>query len=136
MASKTLTKSKKKIIKKSTASSDNDSNIDIKLEHQSQAEILTSSILDNDYRTILAGYDPTKNKSRPIITIYERTLLIGKRATQIAYGANPLIEVQPGMDEIAIAEEELKQRKIPLIIKRSIGDHTEYWRPSDMILPS
>ena len=136
MASKTLTKSKKKIIKKSTASSDNDSNIDIKLEHQSQAEILTSSILDNDYRTILAGYDPTKNKSRPIITIYERTLLIGKRATQIAYGANPLIEVQPGMDEIAIAEEELKQRKIPLIIKRSIGDHTEYWRPADMILPS
>ena len=134
MASKTLTKSKKKIIKKSTAS--NDIGLDIKLEHQSQAEILTSSILDNDYRTILAGYDPTKNKSRPIITIYERTLLIGKRATQIAYGANPLIEIKPGMDEIAIAEEELKQRKIPLIIKRSIGDHTEYWRPSDMILPS
>ena len=136
MASKTLTKSKKKIIKKSTASSDNDSNIDIKLEHQSQAEILTSSILDNDYRTILAGYDPTKNKSRPIITIYERTLLIGKRATQIAYGANPLIEVQPGMNEVAIAEEELKQRKLPLIIKRTIGDHIEYWRPADMILPS
>ena len=133
MASKTLTKSKKKIIKKSTAS--NDIGLDIKLEHQSQAEILTSSILDNDYRTILAGYDPTKNKSRPIITIYERTLLIGKRATQIAYGANPLIEVHPGMTEIGIAEEELKQRKIPLIIKRTIGDHTEYWRPSDMILP-
>ena len=130
MASKTGTKSKK-IIKKSTASSDNS----VKPKLQSQAELETSSILDNDYRTILAGYDPTKNKSRSIITIYERTLLIGKRATQIAYGANPLIEVHPGMTEIAIAEEELKQRKIPLIIKRTIGDHTEYWRPSDMILP-
>ena len=130
MASKTGTKSKK-FIKKTTASSDNS----VKPKLESQAELETSSILDNDYRTILAGYDATKNKSRPIITIYERTLLIGKRATQIAYGANPLIEVHPGMTEIAIAEEELKQRKIPLIIKRTIGDHTEYWRPSDMILP-
>ena len=130
MASKTGTKSKK-FIKKTTASSDNS----VKPKLESQAELETSSILDNDYRTILAGYDATKNKSRPIITIYERTLLIGKRATQIAYGANPLIEVHPGMTEIGIAEEELKQRKIPLIIKRTIGDHTEYWRPSDMILP-
>ena len=132
MASKTGTKPNKIIKKKTIASSE----VDIKPIHKTEAELLTSSILDNDYRTILSGYDSSKNKSRPIITIYERTLLIGKRATQIAYGANPLIEVQPGMNEVAIAEEELKQRKLPLIIKRTIGDHIEYWRPADMILPS
>ena len=130
-SSKTASKSKK-IVKKTKVSSDAAE----KPKQTSLAELETSSILDNDYRTILASYDPAKNKSRPIITIYERTLLVGKRATQIAYGANPLIDVQPGMNEVAIAEEELKQRKIPLLIKRTIGDHTEYWRPCDMILPS
>ena len=121
----------KKLVKKSTKKS-NDANPTVKTP---VAQLETSSILENDYRSILAGYDPAKNKSRPIISIYERSLLIGKRATQIAYGANPLITVEPGMNEVAIAEEELKQRKIPLIIKRTIGEHTEYWKPSDMILP-
>ena len=96
---------------------------------------ITSSILEQDYRSILSQYDVSKNNSRPIITIYERSLLIGKRATQIAYGASPLITVEAGMNEVAIAEEELKQRRMPLIIKRTIGDHTEYWKPADMILP-
>jgi DNA-directed RNA polymerase subunit K/omega len=121
----------KKVVKKSSSSKKPEPVI----PQKSPAELETSSILENDYRTILASYDPSKNKSRPIISIYERTLLIGKRATQIAYGANPLITVEPGMNEVAIAEEELKQRKIPLIIKRTIGDHIEYWKPVNMIVP-
>ena len=104
------------------------------LENNNGIESTVSSYLDDDYRDILMRYDVKKNKSRPIITIYERTLLIGKRATQIAYGALPNIEVNPGMSVIQIAEEELKQRKIPLVIKRTIGDHVEYWKPSDMII--
>ena len=122
----------KKVVKKTVKKPDDPVAAKPKI---SIAELETSTILDNDYRNILSAYVPTKNKSRPIISIYERTLLIGKRATQIAYGANPLISVEPGMNEVAIAEEELRQRKIPLIIKRTIGDHTEYWKPGDMILP-
>ena len=121
----------KKIVKKSTTSKKVEQSQPVK----SPAESETSSILDNDYRTILSSYNPSKNKSRPIITIYERTLLVGKRACQISFGANPLIPVEPGMTEVQIAEEELRQRKMPLIIKRTIGDHTEYWKPADMILP-
>ena len=123
----------KKIVKKTTVKKADDVQQPAKI--LSVAQLETSSILENDYRSILASYDPAKNKSRPIISIYERSLLIGKRATQIAYGANPLISVEPGMNEVAIAEEELRQRRIPLIIKRTIGDHTEYWKPGDMILP-
>ena len=88
----------KKVVKKSTKKS-NDAVPTVKT---SVAQLETSSILENDYRSILAGYDPAKNKSRPIISIYERSLLIGKRATQIAYGANPLITVEPGMNEVEI----------------------------------
>ena len=87
---------------------------------------------DIDYRNVLLNYDFTKNRTLPKITKYEKALLIGKRAKQIEEGANPNVKVMPGQSAIEIAEEELRQRKIPLIIKRPLGNTFEYWRPSDM----
>ena len=87
---------------------------------------------DVDFRYIMMNYDYTKNKTLPKITKYERTLLIGKRAKQIEEGANPNVKVLAGQSAIEIAEEELRQRKIPLIIKRPIGNTHEYWKPADM----
>ena len=87
---------------------------------------------DLDYRTVMLNYDFTKNKTLPKITKYEKALLIGKRAKQIEEGANPNVKVLPGQSVIAIAEEELRQRKIPLIIKRPLGNTFEYWKPADM----
>ena len=86
----------------------------------------------DDYREILINYDYTKNKTLPKITKYEKALLIGKRAKQIEDGANPNIKVMAGQSAIDIAEEELRQRKIPLIIKRPNGNTFEYWKPADM----
>ena len=85
-----------------------------------------------DYRQFMINYDSKKNKTLAKITKYELALLIGKRAKQIECGANPNVKVLPGQSAIEIAEEELRQRKIPLIIKRPMGDHFEYWRPADM----
>jgi DNA-directed RNA polymerase I, II, and III subunit RPABC2 len=87
---------------------------------------------DVDFRYIMMNYDYTKNKTLPKITKYERALLIGKRAKQIEEGANPNIKVKDGQSAIEIAEEELRQRKIPLIIKRPNGNTFEYWKPADM----
>lgn len=87
---------------------------------------------DVDYRYIITNYDFSKNKTLPRITRYEKALLVGKRATQIEEGANPNVKVLPGQTSIDIAEEELRQRTIPFIIKRPIGNKFEYWKPSDM----
>lgn len=87
---------------------------------------------DVDYRYIITNYDFSKNKTPPKITRYEKALLVGKRATQIEKGANPNIKVLPGQTSIDIAEEELRQRKIPFIIKRPIGNKFEFWKPIDM----
>ena len=87
---------------------------------------------DVDYRNVLLNYDFSKNKTPAKITKYEKALLIGKRAKQIEEGANPNVKVLPGQSAIEIAEEELRQRKIPLIIKRPLGNTFEYWRPRDM----
>jgi len=87
---------------------------------------------DLDYRYIITNYDFSKNKTLPKITKYEKALIVGKRAKQIEEGANPNVKVLPGQTSIDIAEEELRQRKIPFIIKRPIGNKFEYWKPIDM----
>jgi DNA-directed RNA polymerase I, II, and III subunit RPABC2 len=80
----------------------------------------------------MSNYDFSKNKTPARITKYERALLVGKRAKQIEEGANANIVILAGQNSIEIAEEELRQRKIPLIIKRPIGNSFEYWKPADM----
>ena len=87
---------------------------------------------DLDVRNVMMNYDYTKNKTNPRITKYEMALLIGKRATQLECGATPNIKISSGQSVISIAEEELRQRKIPLIIKRPIGNTFEYWKPAHM----
>ena len=67
-----------------------------------------------DYSSIYSDYDVSKNKTRPVLTKFEHTMMIGKRAMQLASGAHPLIEVRADMDNVLeIAEEELRQKKIP-----------------------
>lgn len=90
----------------------------------------------DDYRNILKNYDPVKNKTTPIMTSFEKALVLGKRATQIAYGAEPLFDVPARMTKVEdIAEEELRLRKVPFIIKRDLGNNKhEFWKIKDMII--
>ena len=65
----------------------------------------------------------------PILSKYEKTRIIGQRAKQIENGSAPFIEINNNIiDAILIAEEELKQKKIPIIIMRPLPNGTnEYW---------
>lgn len=76
------------------------------------------------------------HKSPPFLTVYERTKIIGLRATQIANGATPYIPVPShisNVEEIALME--LEQRRLPFIVKRPMPDGTyEYWRLSDLMI--
>ncbi|MFX0101097.1 MAG: nickel-dependent lactate racemase [Candidatus Hodarchaeota archaeon] len=58
----------------------------------------------------------------PFITKYEKSRIVGARALQLALGAPPLISdefIEPDMTEpIEIAELELKEKVIPIIIRR------------------
>lgn len=99
-------------------------------------ESLSVEYMD-DYRNLMLNYDPTKNKSAPELTKYELALVVGKRATQIAHGAIPLIDVPARMTKVdEIAEEELRQKKTPFIIRRDLGNGKyEYWKIKDMKMP-
>ena len=87
-----------------------------------------------DYTEIYKNYDISKNVTEPILTKYEYTKILGMRAQQIANNSEPLIKVTKDLDNpVAIAKEEIRQRKSPIILKRKIGvDQFEYWKLEDL----
>ena len=87
-----------------------------------------------DYTEIYKNYDVSKNVTEPILTKYEYTKILGMRAQQIANNSEPLIKVTKDLDNpIAIAKEEIRQRKTPIILKRKIGEEQfEYWKLEDL----
>jgi len=89
-------------------------------------------IIENDYRILMKEYDVSKNKFSNVLTKFELAVILGKRATQIASGAHTSIEYKPGMTLLQIVEEELEQRKTPYMIKRTVGNYSEFWRLDDM----
>ena len=82
------------------------------------------TIIDQLHRTI------------PIMTKYESTRILGQRAKQIENGAQPLISITDNIiDSYIIAENELKEKKIPFIIRRPIPNGgSEYWYAYDLEL--
>ena len=89
----------------------------------------------HNYIDVFTNYDTMKktNTSKPIMTKYEKTKIIGVRAQQLASGSKPLIEVPPGItDIIEIAERELHEQKTPYILKRMVGKRIEYWKLEDL----
>ena len=74
------------------------------------------------------------HKTIPYLTKYERARILGQRAKQIETGSKPFVKVPENIiDGYIIAELELKEKKIPFIIKRPIpGGGCEYWNLKDL----
>jgi len=94
---------------------------------------------NNDEIKKLSVYDPEKtddnfHKTLPILTKYEKTRILGWRAKQINLGNKPFIDVPDGLiDGYEIAKLELKEKKIPFIIKRPLPNGSnEFWKVSDL----
>ena len=54
----------------------------------------------------------------------EYVRVLGRRAKHLQLGARPTIEWKGRFDSIAIAKEEINQRRIPLVINRKIRNGT------------
>uniref|UniRef100_A0A6C0CZD5 RNA polymerase Rpb6 n=1 Tax=viral metagenome TaxID=1070528 RepID=A0A6C0CZD5_9ZZZZ len=78
-------------------------------------------------------FDTTTHFTQPILTKYEKTMIIIERTQQLLNQALPLINNPEKYTDIDdIVEEELKQKKIPFIIRRSIGNKHDYYKLSDL----
>lgn len=84
-----------------------------------------------------AGGSVPKNKriTTKYMTKYERARVLGTRALQIAMCAPIMVELEGETDPLQIAMKELKQRKIPIIIRRYLPDNSfEDWSIDELII--
>ncbi|TVY76138.1 DNA-directed RNA polymerases I,II, and III subunit RPABC2 [Lachnellula suecica] len=58
----------------------------------------------------------------PYMTKYERARILGTRALQISMNAPVLVDLEGETDPLQIAIKELRQKKIPLIVRRYMPD--------------
>ncbi|XP_075232428.1 RNA polymerase II subunit RpII18 [Lycorma delicatula] len=90
---------------------------------------------------LLSGNDARGGVSRSnrittrYMTKYERARVLGTRALQIAMCAPLMVELEGETDPLQIAMKELKQRKIPIIIRRYLPDNSyEDWAIDELII--
>ena len=58
----------------------------------------------------------------PYMTKYERARILGTRALQISMSAPVLVDLEGETDPLQIAIKELREKKIPLIVRRYMPD--------------
>ena len=74
-------------------------------------------------------------QTTPFMTKYERARVLGTRALQIAMCAPVMVELEGETDPLQIAMKELKQRKIPIIIRRYLPDGSyEDWGIDELMI--
>lgn len=86
-------------------------------------------ILEEDkYLSTVIDYSQTMekinkpNRTIPFMTKYEKTKLLGIRMQQLNTGAPPTISTKGLKNTNEIAKEELKSKKLPLLIRRIMPD--------------
>ena len=91
--------------------------------------------IDTNYDFNL-NYDSLKKKYKTsnYLTKYEKTKILSERSQQLANGSNSYIKEHNFENTYDIAFEELKQKKLPFIIKRKLSNNYEYWKLEDLIL--
>jgi len=72
-------------------------------------------------------------KTRPVLTKYEKTTILGTRMEQLQRNAEPYVPVKLPFDPREIALEEIRQKKLPFKVCRTLPDGSkEVWRLEDM----
>ena len=91
---------------------------------------------ENEENERIHGTESKERISTPFMTKYERARVLGTRAMQISRNAPVFVELEPNeTDPLLIAEKELREKKIPFIIRRFLPDGTyEDWPISDLII--
>ncbi|TPX69322.1 DNA-directed RNA polymerase [Spizellomyces sp. 'palustris'] len=72
----------------------------------------------------------------PYMTKYEKARILGTRALQISMSAPVMVDLNGESDPLAIAMKELREQRIPLMVRRYLPDGSwEDWSVEELILP-
>ena len=103
-------------------------------EEEEEEEIDDIEFFKEDYDLMIKEDIPENRVTNNKITIYEKTRIIGTRATQIANGAKPFVKNIKHLSSIEIAELELENKLCPIKIIRPLPNgHSEEWDVNEFI---
>ena len=116
---------------------DDNNNLDITGEHdddhrniQDSVEILNSNGVNGS-----GGVAKEDRITTKYLTKYERARVLGTRALQISMNAPVMVDLDGETDPLKIAMKELRERKIPIIIRRFLPDGShEDWSIDELIV--
>ena len=78
---------------------------------------------------------PQERITTHYLTKYERARVLGTRALQISMNAPVMVDLDGETDPLRIAQKELRERKIPIIIRRYLPDGSwEDWGIDELIV--
>ena len=78
---------------------------------------------------------PQERITTQYLTKYERARVLGTRALQISMNAPVMVDLEGETDPLKIAQKELRERKIPIIIRRYLPDGSfEDWGIDELIV--
>lgn len=84
------------------------------------------------------GQQPQGNAVRittRFLTKYEKARVLGTRALQLSMNAPPMVAVEGETDPLEIAYKELREKKIPFIIRRYLPDGSfEDWKLDELAI--
>ncbi|KAG6003444.1 hypothetical protein E4U21_002038 [Claviceps maximensis] len=76
----------------------------------------------------------SERSTTPYMTKYERARILGTRALQISMNAPVLVDLEGETDPLQIAIKELREKKIPLIVRRYLPDgYYEDWTCEELL---
>ncbi|KAI8885160.1 DNA-directed RNA polymerases I, II, and III 14.4 kDa polypeptide, partial [Backusella circina FSU 941] len=102
---------------------------------EEQIAILDDMMTGNTATDTSNSGERTEKLTTPYLTKYERARILGTRALQISLSAPVMTELNGESDALVIAQKELAEKKIPLIIRRFLPDNTyEDWKVKDLII--
>ena len=88
-----------------------------------------------DGMVVSTGTAPSERITTRYLTKYERARVLGTRALQISMNAPVMVDLDGETDPLRIAEKELRERKIPIIVRRFLPDGShEDWSIDELIV--
>lgn len=119
------------------ASIDSDDNPEDPIEELSDSDsdvgIINTTLIS--LHETYSNYYSNDKITTPILSKFEKAKILGIRAEMLSNGADPVISKPYPNNTYKIALEELRQKKIPLIIRRTLPNgNIEDWRLEDLIV--
>lgn len=92
-------------------------------------------IVEGGDMVVSTGTAPSERITTRYLTKYERARVLGTRALQISMNAPVMVDLDGETDPLRIAEKELRERKIPIIVRRYLPDGShEDWSIDELIV--